>query len=120
MAQTVDALSRGATVRIRCATRFRNSGGGRQRAYLTVRAKDAFVSTADGTVPNVRLGAPGTNLEIIAELSMIVCDVAGRQLEVLLPAGEELLLQAVTANLSAGDTEHSATRNGDQRSVQTD
>ncbi|MGW1118315.1 hypothetical protein ACWD5B_14575 [Streptomyces tanashiensis] len=104
VSQTVGALSRGRTVRIKCAARFRHSGGGRQRAHLTVRAEEAFLSTLDGTVSKVQLGAPGTTLEIIAEQSMIVCDVAGRQLEVLLPAGEEQLLQAVATRLSDSAT----------------
>ncbi|GGY17329.1 hypothetical protein GCM10010299_23160 [Streptomyces tanashiensis] len=104
VSQTVGALSRGQSVRIRCAARFRHSGGGRQRAHLTVRAEGAFISTVGGTLSKVRLGAPGTTLEIIAEQSMIVCDVAGRQLEVLLPTGEERLIQAVAARLSDGAT----------------
>ncbi|MFF5485745.1 hypothetical protein ACFY7Y_05940 [Streptomyces virginiae] len=104
VSQIVGALSRGESVRIRCAARFRNSGGGRRRAHLTVTSEDAFISTADGAVSKVRLRAPGTNVEIITESSMIVCDVTGRQLEILLPAGEETLLQAVAARLPGGPT----------------
>ncbi|MFB7592792.1 hypothetical protein [Streptomyces sp. NPDC056169] len=78
-------------------------------------AEHAFVSTVDGTMSKLQLGAPGTNLEIIAELTTIVCDVAGRRLEVLLRAGEQQLLQSVPARLSDGGEERSTTRNSDQR-----
>jgi hypothetical protein len=112
MSQAVAALNRGDTVRIRCAARFRNSGGGRRRACLTVGTEGAVISTADGTISKVQLGAPGTNIEIIAELSMITCDVSGRQLEVLLPAGEELLLKAVAASLPDSATERPTAKGG--------
>lgn len=117
ISKTVGALSSGQTVRIRCAARFRSSGGGRHRAYLTVRAEEAFVSTVDGTVSNVRLGAPGTTLDFTAEQSMIVCDVAGRQLEILLPAGEERLLQAVATRLSDGATNPPPSGTGAQQTT---
>lgn len=97
--QKVAALSRGETVRIRCAARFRNSGGARHRANLTVGADGVFLSTVDDTVSTVQLGTPPTSVTIAAELSMIVCDVAGRQLEVLLPAGEDRLFKAVAVSL---------------------
>ncbi|MFJ6355331.1 hypothetical protein ACIQKB_38465 [Streptomyces sp. NPDC092046] len=66
------------------------------------------MSTADGSASNVQLGAPGANVEIIAELSTIVCVTAGRQLEVLLPAGEEQLLKAVATCLPGSDITHLA------------
>ncbi|WP_406065871.1 hypothetical protein OG462_40540 [Streptomyces sp. NBC_01077] len=50
-------------------------------------------------------------------MSTILCDVGGRQFEVLLTAGEEQLLQAVAARLSDGGKEHGATRNGIQRNT---
>ncbi|MFD9033514.1 hypothetical protein ACFVZW_20525 [Streptomyces sp. NPDC059567] len=103
-AQRVAALNRGETVRVRCAARFRNSGGDRRRAYLTATSEGVFVSTADGTVSKLQLGTPDTQVTIVAELSMLVCDVAGRQLEVLLAAGEDRLLQAVAARLPDCDT----------------
>ena len=99
MAQRVAALNRGETVRIRCAARFRNSGGGRRRAHLTATHEGVFVSTADGTVSKLQLGTPDTQVTVVAELSMLVCDVAGRQLEVLLAAGEGRLLKAMAARL---------------------
>lgn len=56
--QTVAALRRGETVRIRCDARFRNAGGQRHRARLVVHAEGAFLSTVDGTVSNVQLAPP--------------------------------------------------------------
>ncbi|MFE2581423.1 hypothetical protein [Streptomyces sp. NPDC059378] len=101
--RTVAALSHGDTARIRCAARFRNSGGGRHRARLTAEAGGVFLSTADGTVARLPLGAPPTTgIEIVAEHSMLVCDTAGRQLEILLPAGEDHLFQAVVARIMGG------------------
>ncbi|MER5599023.1 hypothetical protein [Streptomyces sp. NPDC002265] len=97
--RTVAALSRGDTARIRCAARFRNSGGGRHRARLTAEAGGVFLSTTDGTVVRLRLGAPLTGVEIVAEHAMLVCDTAGRQLEILLPAEEDHLFQAVVARI---------------------
>ncbi|MEU6882886.1 hypothetical protein [Streptomyces sp. NPDC046712] len=106
--QTVAALNRGGTVHIRCAARFRNSGGGRNRAGLTVRAQGVFLSTVDGVVSELQLGTPDTDVEIVAELSMVVCDVAGRQLEVLLPAGESRLFGAVAVRLLDRSNAHPA------------
>src|SRR5262249_38906590 len=99
ISQTIAALNRGETVRIRCDARFRNSGGGRHRARLTVQAEGVFLSTFDGTVSNLQLGTPGMTIEIVAELSMMLCNVAGQQLEVLLPTGEDRLLKAVAGTL---------------------
>ncbi|WP_330459325.1 hypothetical protein OIB37_22095 [Streptomyces sp. NBC_00820] len=103
MSRKVEALNRGETVRVRCAARFRRSGGRRLGAYLMVTPKGVFVSTTDGTVSNLCLGTPGSGVEIVAEQSVIVYDVDGRQLEVLLPAGEEALLTAVAARLPGID-----------------
>ncbi|MFD3943343.1 hypothetical protein [Streptomyces sp. NPDC058579] len=100
--QTVAALNRGETVHIRCAARFRNTGGRRHRATLTVKAEGAFLTTLDGTVSDLQLGVPATSVEIVAERSMMVCEVAGRQLEVLLPDEENEenhLLKAVEISL---------------------
>ncbi|MFD7876654.1 hypothetical protein ACFV5G_21535 [Streptomyces sp. NPDC059766] len=97
--RTVAALSHGGTARIRCAARFRNSGGGRRRARLTAEAGGVFLSTADGTVARLRLGGSLTIAEIVAEHSMLVCETAGRQLEILLPAEEDHLFQAVVARI---------------------
>ncbi|MFD5570494.1 hypothetical protein [Streptomyces cadmiisoli] len=99
--RTVEALGRGETVRIRCAARFRSSGGARRRAYLTVGAEGAFISTSDGSVSKAQLDAPGVNPQSTPTLSMIVCTVAGRKLEVLLPSGQRALFEAVAARLSA-------------------
>ncbi|MFD6550796.1 hypothetical protein [Streptomyces sp. NPDC058398] len=97
--QTVAALSRGDTARIRCAARFRNSGGGRHRAHLTVEAESVSLSTTDGTVAKLQFATPLTSVEVIAERSMLVCDTDGRQLEILLPTGEDRLFNAVIARL---------------------
>ncbi|MET7621916.1 hypothetical protein [Streptomyces sp. NPDC005408] len=99
ISRTVAGLKRGEAVRIRCDVRFRNSGGKRHRARLAVKAEGVFLSTIDGTVSNLQLRTPGTTVEIVAELSMMVCNVAGRQLEVLLPTGEDRLLKAVAGSL---------------------
>ncbi|WP_329124842.1 hypothetical protein [Streptomyces sp. NBC_01353] len=107
--QTIAALNRGESVHIRCATRFRNSGGGRHRASLAVRAEGVFLSTVDGTVSELQLGTPGNGVEIVAEFSMMVCDVAGRQLEVLLPAGESHLFKAVAVSLLDHSNTHPTT-----------
>lgn len=96
IARTVAALNRGKTTHIRCAARFRNAGGARHRARMTVKAEGVFLSTIDSTVSNLPLGTPG---EVIAELSMLVCTVAGRQLEIWLPAEEDGLFKAVVARL---------------------
>ncbi|MFF2363761.1 hypothetical protein ACFVU0_13725 [Streptomyces sp. NPDC058122] len=111
VSQTVAALNRGDAIRIRCAARFRNSGGGRHRAHLTVKAEGFFLSTSDGTVAKHQLGTPRTRdtVEVVAELSMLVCNVAGRQLEILLPSGEDLLLKAVLARLLRDSDENPAT-----------
>ncbi|MCX4648594.1 MULTISPECIES: hypothetical protein [unclassified Streptomyces] len=98
--QTVAALRRGETVRIRCDARFRNAGGQRHRARLVVHAEGAFLSTVDGTVSNVQLAPPGANVEVVTERSMLLCNVAGRQLEVLLPTGDDRLLKAVASALT--------------------
>ncbi|MGW3911467.1 hypothetical protein ACWEBX_08040 [Streptomyces sp. NPDC005070] len=109
ISQTVAALNRGKTTRIRCAARFRNSGGGRHRARLTVKADGVFLSTVDSTVARLRLGTPHTSVEVVAERSMMVCSVAGRQLEILLPAEEDRLFKAVVARLlDHGDEQHPA------------
>ncbi|MFJ7967070.1 hypothetical protein [Streptomyces sp. NPDC096324] len=111
VSQTVAALNRGDAVRIRCAARFRNSGGGRHRAHLTVKAEGVFLSTSDRTIAKHQLGTPDTRdtVEVVAELSMLVCNVAGRQLEILLPSGEDLLLKAVLARLLKNRDENPAT-----------
>lgn len=105
ISRTIAALSRGEAVRIRCEARFRGSGGRRLGAHLMVTSEGVFVSTADGTVSNLCLGTADSRVEIITEQLMMVCDVAGRQLEVLLPAGEESLLSAVVARLPDSDNE---------------
>jgi hypothetical protein len=99
ISRTVAALNRGETVHIRCDARFRNSGGERHRARLTVQAEGVLLSTFDGTVSNLQLRAPGMSVEIVAELSMMLCNVAGRPLEVLLPSREDRLLKAVAGIL---------------------
>lgn len=99
VSRTVAGLNRGETVRIRCDARFRNDGGERRRARLVVQAEGVFLSTIDGTVSNLRLGAPDTTVEIVAQRSMMVCNVAGRQLEVLLPTVEDRLFKAVAGTL---------------------
>ncbi|MFB7245643.1 hypothetical protein CW362_09725 [Streptomyces populi] len=99
VSRTVEALNRGGTARVDCAARFRNSGGGRHRARLTVKAEGVFLSTKDGTVAELRIGTPHSDVEVVAELSMLVCDVAGRQLEILLPAEEDHLFKALEARL---------------------
>ncbi|MFF3872074.1 hypothetical protein [Streptomyces sp. NPDC001978] len=99
ISQTIAALDRGGTIRIRCDARFRNTGGKRHRARLVVRAEGVFLSTVDGTVSNLQLGTPGVTVEVVNELSMVLCNVAGRQLEVLLPPGEDRLLKAVAETL---------------------
>ncbi|MEU0785348.1 hypothetical protein ABZ341_27680 [Streptomyces sp. NPDC006173] len=109
ISQTVAALNRGKATRIRCAARFRNSGGGRHRARLTVTADGVFLSTVDSTVAELRLGTPHTSVEVVAEHSMMVCSVAGRQLEIWLPAEEDRLFKAVVARLLDHGDEHSAT-----------
>ncbi|MFF3883633.1 hypothetical protein [Streptomyces sp. NPDC001914] len=106
--QTVAALSRGDTAHIRCAARFRNSGGGRHRARLTVQADDVSLSTSDGTVAKLLFRSPLTGVEVVAERSMLVCDADGRQLEILLPAGEDRLFHAVVARLLGCGNEHPA------------
>ena len=108
VSRTVEALNRGGTARVDCAARFRNSGGGRHRARLTAEAGGVFLSTADGTVARLRLGAPLTDVEIVAEHSMLVCDAAGRRLEILLPAEEDHLFQAVVARIRGARNEPSA------------
>ncbi|MFE1285760.1 hypothetical protein [Streptomyces sp. NPDC058751] len=109
--RTVAALERGDTARIRCAARFRNSGGGRHRARLTVKAEGVFPSTADGTVTELRLGAPSPTVEaeVVAERSMLVYDVAGRRLEILLPAEEDRLFTAVLARALGRSDENATT-----------
>ncbi|MGX1540948.1 hypothetical protein [Streptomyces adustus] len=106
--RTVAALSHGGTARIRCAARFRNSGGRRRRARLTAEAAGVFLSTADGTVAKLRLGTPLASVEAVAERSMLVCDVAGRQLEVLFPAEEDRLFEAVVARIFGTSNDHLA------------
>ncbi|MFJ2058026.1 hypothetical protein ACIOMM_19025 [Streptomyces sp. NPDC087908] len=105
----VAALNRGEPIHIRCAARFRNAGGGRRRARLAVKPEGVFVSTADGTVSKLQLGTPDTRVTVVAELSMMVCNVAGRELEVLLTAGDDRLLIAVAARLPNCGYEHPAT-----------
>ncbi|WP_162624778.1 hypothetical protein [Streptomyces cadmiisoli] len=95
ISRTVAALGTGGTVRIRCDARFRNAGGKRHRARLVVQAEGAFLSTVDGKVPNLELSTPAATVEVVNDLSMVLCNVDGRQLEVLLPAGEDRLLKAV-------------------------
>ncbi|MCT9007029.1 hypothetical protein ACWGKW_27255 [Streptomyces sp. NPDC054766] len=99
ISRRVAAVNRGETTRIRCAARFRNSGGARHRARLTVKTEGVFLSTLDGKVAELRLGTPRTSVEAAAELSMMVCNVAGRQLEIWLPAEEDRLFKAVVARL---------------------
>ncbi|MEU4272574.1 hypothetical protein [Streptomyces sp. NPDC026092] len=99
--RTIAALSRGEAVRIRCDARFRNTGGRRHRATLTVGAEGTFLTTADGTVSDLRLGVPATSVEIVVERSMMVCDVAGRQLEVLQPDEEDPEYRLIKAVASA-------------------
>ncbi|MFG2946238.1 hypothetical protein [Streptomyces adustus] len=106
--RTVAALSQGDTTHVRCATRFRNSGGRRRRARLTVEAAGVFLSSADGTVAKLQLGTPLATVEVVAERSMLVCDVAGRQLEILLPAEEDRLFEAVAARIVSRSSEHLA------------
>jgi hypothetical protein len=106
IARTVTELTRGKTVHIRCAARFRNSGGGRHRARLTVKAEGVFLSTVDSTVSKLRLGTPR---EVVAELSMLVCSAAGRQLEIWLPVEEDRLFKAVVARLLDCSDEHPVT-----------
>ncbi|MFB7374763.1 hypothetical protein ACFC0D_33540 [Streptomyces sp. NPDC056222] len=118
MSRRVAALNRGETVRIRCAARFRNSGGGRRRAHLTVKPEGVFVSTADGAVSKLQLGTPDTRVTVVAELSMLVCNVDGRLLEVLLAAEEDRLLKAVTARLPECDSRNpAAARRSETRSA---
>ncbi|GAA3500877.1 hypothetical protein GCM10019016_079840 [Streptomyces prasinosporus] len=64
-----------------------------------VQAEGVFLSTTDGTVSNLQLGTPGATVEVVNELSMVLCNVAGRQLEVLLPATEDRLFKAVADTL---------------------
>lgn len=99
ISQTIAALDRGGTIRIPCDARFRNAGGKRHRARLVVQAGGVFLSTIDGTVSNLQLGPAGATVEVVNELSMMLCNVAGRQLEVLLPPGEDRLLKAVAETL---------------------
>ncbi|MFD9007324.1 hypothetical protein ACFV0T_41460 [Streptomyces sp. NPDC059582] len=108
ISRTVAALDCGGTVRIRCAARFRNSGGGRHRARLTVTAEGVFLSTVDGAVTHLRLGTARGGVTVVAERSMLVCNAAGRQLEILLPAGEERLFKALVVRALDGGDEHSA------------
>ncbi|MET8138390.1 MULTISPECIES: hypothetical protein [unclassified Streptomyces] len=117
VSRTVAALNRGENAHIRCAARFRNSGGGRHRARLTVKAEGVFLSTFDDTVSKLRLGTPRTSVEVVAELSMMVCNVAGRQLEILLPAEEDRLFKAVVARLPDRSDEPPATADVVPRSV---
>ncbi|MFE4703293.1 hypothetical protein ACFRIC_40120 [Streptomyces sp. NPDC056738] len=104
--QTVAALSRGDTARIRCAARCRNSGGGRHRARLTVEAEGASLSTSDGTVEQLQFRTPLTSVEVVPERSMLVYNTGGRQFEILLPAGEDRLFDAVVARLLGRGSEH--------------
>ncbi|MFF3418481.1 hypothetical protein ACFYW9_27855 [Streptomyces sp. NPDC002698] len=106
IARTVASLNRGKNTHIRCAARFRNSGGARHRARLTVKAEGVFLSTVDSTVSKLPLGTPR---EVVAELSMLVCNVAGRQLEIWLPAEEDRLFKAVVARLLDRSDEHPVT-----------
>lgn len=98
-AQMISALRGGETVDIRCAARFRNSGGARHRATLTLRAEGVFLSTADGTLQELQLGTAATDVELVSERAMLLCDVDGRQLEVLLRDEEGHLFRAVALSL---------------------
>jgi len=100
ISQTVAALNRGETVRIRCDARFRKAGGERHSARLVAQAEGVFLSTIDGTVSNLQLGAPGATVEIVAWRWMMLSNVDGRQLEVLLSTGEDRLLNAVASTLT--------------------
>lgn len=117
VSRTVAMLTRGDSARIRCAARFRNTGGARHRARLTVKAEGVFLTIADGTNATPRPGMLLTGVEVVAERSMLVCTVAGRQLEILLPADEDRLLRAVTARLSDCSDKHYATAGAISRSA---
>ncbi|MGW1966641.1 hypothetical protein ACWCPD_41035 [Streptomyces sp. NPDC001935] len=101
ISQTVAALNRGDAARVRCAARFHNSGGSRHRARLAFNAAGVLLSATDGAIAQLELGNSLTpdNVEAVVERSMLVCNVDGRQLEILLPSGEDRLLEAVLARL---------------------